>query len=93
MICCYVAFQSRLWGNENKIAIEVIGTFKLFLNTYYLDLVETCVAPFIRRKSISISILDKSSYSCSFGNNKVNLSCDSNDVDYGSLIDIECSYD
>jgi len=84
--------ESSIWGNENKIVVEVIRTFKLFLKTYYLDLVETYVAPSIRWNSIFISILDKFSYFCSFGNNKVNISCDSNDVGYGSLMDIEYSY-
>jgi len=64
----------------------------LLLNTYYLDLVKTYVASSVRRNLISISILDKSRYSCPFGNSKLNLSCDSNDVGYESLIDIECSY-
>jgi hypothetical protein len=63
-----------------------------------LDLVETFVAPSIRRNLISISVLDKSGFSCSFRNNKVSLSYDSNVVGYGFLndnlymLDIECPY-
>ncbi|CAJ2673559.1 unnamed protein product [Trifolium pratense] len=86
-------------GDGNKVAVEAIGTFRLLLKTgFHLDLVETYVAPSIRRNLISISILDKSSYTCSFGNNKFSLSYDSNVVGYGSLndnlymLDIECPY-
>ncbi|CAJ2644109.1 unnamed protein product [Trifolium pratense] len=86
-------------GDGNKVAVEAIGTFRLLLKTgFHLDLVETFVAPSIRRNLISISILDKSGYTCSFGNNKFSLSYDSNVVGYGSLndnlymLDIECPY-
>jgi hypothetical protein len=86
-------------GDGNKVAVEAIGTFRLLLKTgFHLDLVETFVAPSIRRNLISISVLDKSGYSCSFGNNKVSLSYDSNVVGYGFLndnlymLDIECPY-
>ena len=54
-------------------------------------MVETYVASYARWKLIYIYILDKFGYYCSFRNNKVSLSYDSN-VDYESLIDIECSY-
>ena len=40
--------ESSIWGNENKVAVEVIGTFRLLLKTYHLDLVETYVAPSTR---------------------------------------------
>jgi hypothetical protein len=86
-------------GDGNKVAVEAIGTFRLLLKTgFHLDLVETFVAPSIRRNLISISILDKSGYACSFGNNKFSPSYDSNVVGYGSLndnlymLDIECPY-
>ncbi|CAJ2653575.1 unnamed protein product [Trifolium pratense] len=86
-------------GDGNKVAVEAIGTFRLLLKTdFHLDLVETFVAPSIRRNLISISILDKFGYTCSFGNNKFSLSYDSNVVGYGSLndnlymLDIECPY-
>lgn len=50
-------------------------------------MIETFVLPSIRRNLISISILDKSGYTCSFGNNKFSLSYDSNVVGYDSLND------
>ncbi|CAJ2659127.1 unnamed protein product [Trifolium pratense] len=86
-------------GDGNKVAVEAIETFRLLLKTgFHLDFVETFVASSIRRNLISISILDKSGYTCSFGNNKFSLSYDSNVVGYGSLndnlymLDIECPY-
>lgn len=79
-------------GNGNKVAIEAIGIFWLFLKTYFhLDLVEIYVTSYVWWNLISIYILVKSDSSCSFGN-KVSLSYDSNVVGYRSLIDIECSY-
>lgn len=75
-------------GDGNKVAVEAIGTFRLLFKTgCYLDLFETYVAPSIRRNLISISVLDKFGFSCSFGNNKFSLSNNSNIVGYGSLID------
>ena len=71
--------ESSIWGNDNKVVIEVTITFRLFLKTY-LDLVETYVASSIRWNSISISILDKFDFYCSFRNNKVSFSYDSNVV-------------
>ncbi|CAJ2664638.1 unnamed protein product [Trifolium pratense] len=86
-------------GDDNKVAVEAIGTFRLLLKTgFHLDLLETFVAPSIRRNLISISMLDKFGYACSFRNNKFSLSYDSNVVGYGSLndnlymLDIECPY-
>lgn len=61
--------ESSIWGNDNKVIVEVIGTFMSFLKTYYLDLIETYVEPFVRQNSISISILDKFGYYSSFRNN------------------------
>ncbi len=75
-------------GDGTKVAVEAIGTFRLFLKTgFHLDLIETYVAPSIRRNLISISILDKSGYSCSFRDTKVSLSYGPNIIGYGSLID------
>lgn len=86
-------------GDGNKVTVEAIWTFRLLLKTgFNLDLIETFVASSIRRDIISISILDKSGYTCSFGNNKCSLSYDSNVVGYGSLndniymFDIKCPY-
>jgi hypothetical protein len=85
-------------GDGNKVAVEAIGTFRLLFKAgCYLDLFETFVAPFVRRNLISISILDKFGFSCSFGGNKVSLSNNANVIGYESLIDnlymlnIECS--
>lgn len=86
-------------GDGNKVAVETIRTFRLLLKTgFYLDLIETFVAPSIRWNLICGSILDKSGYTCPFGNNKFSLSYDSNVFGYGSLndnlymLDIECPY-
>lgn len=86
-------------GDGNKIAVEAIRTFRLLLKTdFQLDLIENFIAPSIRQNLISTSILDKSGYTCSFGNNKCSLSYDSNVVGYGSLndniymFDIKCPY-
>lgn len=86
-------------GDENKVAVEAIRTFTSLLKTdFHLDLIETFIAPSIRQILIYFSILDKSGYTCSFGNNKFSLSYDSNVVGYGSLnnnlyiLDIKCPY-
>ena len=87
-----MSMQSCLWsrppsdaerfiflGDGNKVAVEAIGDFRLLLKIgVYLDLFETFVAPSFRRNLISISSLDKSGFSCSFGNNKVSLYENSN---------------
>jgi len=68
--------------------MHAIGTFRLQLKTgFYLDLFETFVVPSFRRNLISISILDKFGFSCSFRNNKVSLYKNSNMAGSGSLID------
>lgn len=75
-------------GDGNKVAVEAIGTFRLQLKTgFYLDLFETFVALSFRLNLISISSLDKSGFSCSFGNNKVSLYQNSNFAGSGYLID------
>ncbi|KAL8157842.1 hypothetical protein AgCh_002526 [Apium graveolens] len=72
-------------GNDNKVSVEAVGTFRLLLKTgIYLDLFETFVVPSFRRNFISISCLEKYGYTCSFGNNKV---CFSLNHVTGSLID------
>jgi len=50
-----------------------------------LDLNETFIVPSFRRNLISISALDKSGYSCSFGNGKFSLFYDSKLSGSGSL--------
>jgi hypothetical protein len=75
-------------GDGNKVSVEAICTYRLLLKPgFHLDLIETFVAPSIRHNLISISILDKSGYTCSFGNNKFSLSYDSNIVGYDYLND------
>ena len=52
--------------------VEAIRTFRLLLKTrVYLDLKETYVVPSFRQNLISIFVLDKSRYYCSFGNLKL----------------------
>ena len=75
-------------GDGNKVAVETRGTFRIQLKTgFYLDLFETFVASSFRQNLISISSLDKSSFSCSFGNNNVSLYQNSTFIGSGSLID------
>ncbi|RDX60278.1 hypothetical protein CR513_61593, partial [Mucuna pruriens] len=75
-------------GDDNKVAVEAIGTFRLQLKTgFCLDLFETFVVPYFRWNLVSISSLDRFGFSCSFGNNKVSLYQNSNVVDSSSLID------
>ena len=52
-----------------------------------MGLNETFVASSFRQSLISIYVLDKSGYFCSFGNNKVSLFCDSKLISTSSLID------
>ena len=65
-------------GDGKTVQVEAIGKFRLLLKTvFYLDLNETFIVPSFRRNLISISTLDKSRYSCSFGNEKFSLFHDS----------------
>ena len=78
--CIYV-------GDGKSVEVEAIGHFRLLLGTgYYLDLIDTFVVPSFRRNLVSVSVLDKLGYSCSFGNNKFVLSINSDIVGTGSLI-------
>ena len=59
---------------------------RLLLKTeFYLDFNETFIVSSFRRNLISISTLDKSGYSCSFGNENFSLFHDSKLVGSGSL--------
>ena len=51
-----------------------------------MDLFKTFVAPSFRRNLISISSLNKSGFSCSFGNNKISLYQNSNVIGFDSLV-------
>ena len=73
-------------GDGKTTKVEAIGTFRLLLQIgVYLDLKETYVVPSFRRNLISISVLNKSGYYCSFGNSKFSLSLNSNVIGTGSL--------
>ena len=73
-------------GDGNKVEVEAIGKFRLLLKIgAHLDLDETFIVPSFRRNLISVSALDKSGYSCLFGNGKFSLFHDSNQVGSGSL--------
>jgi len=73
-------------GNGKSVEVEAIGHFRLLLGTgYYLDLKDTFVVPSFRRNLISVCLLDKCGYTCSFGNNQFNLSLNSNIIGTGFL--------
>ena len=80
-------------GDGKKVEVEAIGTFRLLLKIgTYLDLNETYVVPSFRRNLVSISILDKFGYTCSFGNNKFSLFQNSNLFSTGSLSYVDNLY-
>jgi hypothetical protein len=61
-------------GDDNKAEVKVIGHFRLLLKTgLYLDLFDTFVVPSFRWNLISIFVLDKLGFSCSFRDKKFNL--------------------
>ena len=61
-------------GDGKSVEVKAMGTFWLLLKTSYcLDLNETYVVLSFSQNLISISILDKCSYCCSFGNSKFSL--------------------
>ena len=73
-------------GDGKRAKVEAIGTFRLLLKIgVYLDLKETYVVLSFRWNLISISVLDKSGYYCSFRNSKFSLSLNSNVIGIGSL--------
>ena len=73
-------------GDEKSVEVETIGHFKLLLGAgLYLDLKDTFVVPSFRQNLVSVSVLDKFSYHCSFGNNQFSLSLNSNIIATGSL--------
>ena len=80
-------------GNDKKVEVKAIGIFRLLLKSgTYLDLNETFVVPSFRRNLVSIYVLDKFGYSCSFGNNKFGLFQNSNLVGTGSLFYVDNLY-
>ena len=75
-------------GNDNKVAVKVIGLFRLQLDFgCTLDLEETFVVPSFRRNLIYVSCLDKCGYYCSFRNGMVSLYWNLNVIGTGSLSD------
>ncbi|XP_057755600.1 uncharacterized protein LOC130974762 [Arachis stenosperma] len=75
-------------ADSNIVAVEAIGTFRLCsMSGIYLDLLETLYVPSFRRNLVSVSRLDKSGYFCLFGDNKVSLVYNSNNICSGHLVD------
>ena len=61
-------------GDGKIVEVEAIGKFRLLSKTeFYLDLDETFIVPSFRWNLISIFSLDKSSFTCTFGNENFNL--------------------
>ena len=80
-------------GDGKKVRVEAIVIFRLLVKSgTYLDLNEAFVVPSFRRNLISISVLNKFGYSCSFGNNKFSLFQNSNLVGIGSLSYVDNLY-
>ena len=80
-------------GGGKKVEVEAIGIFRLLLKSgTYLDLNEAFFVPSFRRNLVSISVLEKFGYSCSFENNKFNLFQNSNLVGTGSLSYVDNLY-
>jgi len=74
-------------GDVKSVEVETIAHFRLLLGTeYYLDLIDTFIVPSFRQNFVFVFVLDKSDYSCSFGNNKFVLYKNSNIIGTGSLI-------
>ena len=66
--------------DEKSVEVEAIEYFRLLGTYFYLDLKNTFIIPSFRQNLISISVLDKFGYHCSFGNNQFSLSLNSNIV-------------
>ena len=79
--------DSFILGNDNRALVEAITLFRLQLESgCYLDLDETFYVSSFRWNLVSVSCLDKSDYSYSFGNGKMNFQY-SNMIGIGSLVD------
>ncbi|KAH6785841.1 hypothetical protein C2S51_038296 [Perilla frutescens var. frutescens] len=73
-------------GDGKSVEVEAIEHFRLLLRTgFFLDLKDTFIVSSFRRNSVSISLLDKYGFSCSFENCQFSLSLNSNVVGTGSL--------
>ena len=59
----------------------------MLLNTgHFVDLIDTFVVPTFRRNLVSVSTLDKSSYTFTFGNRKVSIKYEDNVIGTGTLL-------
>ena len=73
-------------GDGKSVEVETIGHFRLLLGIdRYLDLKDTFVVPSFRWNLVSVSVLDKFGYHCSFENNQFSLSLNSNIIGTGLL--------
>ena len=73
-------------GDGKSVEVKTIGPFRLLSKTrIYLNLKETFIVPSFRQNLVSISILDKLGYTCSFENSQFSLYLNSNNVGTGSL--------
>ena len=73
-------------GEGKTVTVKAIGTFRLLLKTgHFLSSEETYIVPSFRRNLVSVLVLDKFGYFCSFRNNKFNLFQDSNLIVTSSL--------
>ena len=74
-------------SNDISARVEGVGMFRLLLNTgHFVDLIDTFVVPTFRRNLVSVSTLDKSSYTCTFGNRKVSIKYEDNVIGTGTLL-------
>ena len=74
-------------GDGKSIKVEGFKTFRLLLRIlFYLDLNETFIVPSFRWNLISISVLNKFGFSCSFGNSKFSIFQDLKLVSSRSLL-------
>ena len=75
-------------GDGNKAAVEAIGVRRLRLDSgFILDLDETLYVPPFRRNLISISLLDRSGFTVTIGNEMLSLLSKSKVVGTRILID------
>ena len=75
-------------GNRVKAPVEVIGTYRLILDTgHHLDLFETLYVPSISRNLLSMSKLDTLGFSFKFGNGCFSLFKHNHFIGSGILCD------
>ena len=80
-------------GDEKSVEVKDIEHFRLLLKTeIYLGLKETFIVPSFRHNLVSIYILDKLGFICSFRNSQFSLYLNSNIVGIDSLSGFENLY-